>query len=206
MNRSLAVVLLAVVAGCDSRATASDPHGGRGEARSRELETCAASAQCADELRCFDQVCKRTARSTVGDFYAASGARKRSKGDLEGAIADLAQAVGRYDSEKLALPPDLDCAYGQALVAARSSKEHAELGARVLHRCVLATPAGSRLRDQALAELAELTDAGFDPAVLGSGKLADVYLTRQPSRPAADKVGVTVTAAPPPAGKSLAQV
>ncbi len=204
MNRSLIVALLAV-AGCDSRATASDPHPGRGD-RSRELESCAASAECADELRCFDHTCRRTARSTVGDFYAAAGARARGKGDVEGAIAAYAQALGRYDAEKLALPPDVDCAYGQALAAGKTSKEHAELGARVLHRCVLAVPVGSGLRDQALAELAGLTDVGLDPAVLGGSKLADVYLTRAPSRPAVDKVGVAVTASPVPAAKSFGLV
>ena len=208
MNRALVVALFAAccgLGGCDSRATASEPRGAKGD-RSHEFETCAASAQCADELRCFDHACRRTARSTVGDYYAAAGARKRGKGDLEGAINEYGQALARYESEKLALPPDVDCAYGATLATARSSKEHAELGARVLHRCVLAVPVGSKLREQALAELAELADAGLDPAVLGGSKLADVYLTRSPTRPAADKVVVTVTGTPTPAAKSFGLV
>src|SRR5437764_410987 len=124
-------VLLAAalaITGCDSRATASDPPAGRAEQKSKEYETCGASMQCQDELRCFDQLCRRTGRSTVGDLYAAAGARARSKGDLEAAIAAYAQALGHYDAEKVALPPDVDCAYGAALAAATSSKEHAELG------------------------------------------------------------------------------
>jgi len=192
-------------AGCDTRATASDP-GGRSDQKSREYESCAASAQCQDELRCFDHTCRRMARSTVGDYYAAAGAYARGRGDLEAAITSYAQALAHYDADKLGLPPDVDCAYGAALAAARSNKDHAELGARVLHRCVLAVPAGSRLRDQALGVLAQLGEVGLDPVLLGAGKLADRYLTRAPQRPAADKLAISVAPAPVPAGKSFPQI
>ncbi|HEY0478005.1 MAG TPA: hypothetical protein VGD37_10800 [Kofleriaceae bacterium] len=203
-----ALVALPVLSlgGCDSRATASDPAGSRAEQKSREYESCGASAQCQDDLRCFDQTCRRTARSVVGDYFAAAGARARARGDVEAAIAAYAQALGHYDAEKVALPPDVDCAYGAALAAARTNRQHAELGARVLHRCVLAVPSASRLREQALAELAALADAGLDPVLLGAGKLADLYLTRAPARPATDKLTVTVTPTPMPAGKSYPQI
>jgi hypothetical protein len=200
MRALLAVALVAT--GCDSRATASDPLPGRAEQKSKEYETCGASTQCQDELRCFDHVCRRVARSTVGDYYAAAGALARGKGDAEAAIADYAQALAHYDAEKVALPPDVDCAYGATLAAARAKKEHAELGARVLHRCVLAVPVGSWLREQALAELAGLAEAGLDPVLLGAPKLADLYLTRAPVRPSTDKLAVTVTPSPAPTGKS----
>ncbi|TMQ07906.1 MAG: hypothetical protein E6J90_42070 [Deltaproteobacteria bacterium] len=198
-------IAIACWAGCDSRATASDPTG-RSEQRSREYESCSASVQCQDDLRCFDHACRRTVRSTVGDYYAAAGALARGKGDLEAAIAAYAQALAHYDAEKVALPPDVDCAYGAALAAARNKRDHAELGARVLHRCVLAAPVGSRLRDQALAELATLADAGLDPVLLGANKIADLYLTKGPARPATDKLTVAVTATPMPSGKSYAQI
>ena len=201
--RALLVVGL-VALGCDSRATASDPR--RAEQKSREYETCSASAQCQDELRCFDHACRRIARSTVGDYYAAAGALARGKGDAEGAIAAYAQALGHYDAEKLALPPDVDCAYGAALAAGRFKREHAELGARVLHRCVLAVPVGSRLRELALGELAALADAGLDPVLLGANKVADLYLTRGPARPTTDKLTITVTPTPMPAGKTYALI
>ncbi len=204
MRHLLAVALFAV--GCDSRATASDPAAGRAEQKSHEYESCSASVQCQDDLRCFDHMCRRVARSTVGDYYAAAGALARGKGDFEAAIADYAQALGHYDAEKIALPPDVDCAYGAALAAAKAQKDHAELGAKVLHRCVLAVPVGSRLREQALAELAGLADAGLDPVLLGANKLADVYLTKGPARPATDKLTVTVTPTPAPTGKSYAQI
>ncbi|CAN5225695.1 hypothetical protein BH11MYX1_BH11MYX1_07000 [soil metagenome] len=72
----------------------------------------------------------------------------------------------------------------------------------MLHRCLLAVPVGSGLRDRALADLAGLNDAGLDPLTLGRVALADVYLTRTPSTPSSDKLKVTVTASPPVTGKS----
>jgi len=94
---------------------------------------------------------------------------------------------------------DVDCAYGAALAAAKANKDHADLGARVLHRCVLAVPSASPLRERALVELAGLVDVGLDPLLLGGSKTADLYLTKGPVRPATDKLTVTVAAAPQPA-------
>jgi hypothetical protein len=194
-----ALVLCLVAAACDSRATASDPP--RGD-KSKELESCSASADCAEHLRCFEHVCQRTARSTVGDYFAALGAQLKAKGDVEGAIDAYNRALGHYDSEKIALPPDVDCAYGAALAAGKTTKAHAELAARVLHRCMLAVPVGSHLRDQALADAATLADTGLDPLAFGRTSLADVYLTRAPQKPNTDKLQVSVTANPQPTGKT----
>ncbi len=191
------VLAAAASAGCDSRAKASDPVSARPEAKSKEYESCGASMHCQDELRCFDNVCRRAARSNVGDYYASLGASHRVRGELAPAIDAYNKALGHYDSEKIALPPDVDCAYGATLAAAKAKKEHAELAARVLHRCVLAVPVGSGLRERALAELANLTDSGLDPLSLGRTQLADVYLTRGPAKPATDKLAVTVAANPP---------
>lgn len=189
-------------AGCDSRATASDPASVRPAQRSRELESCGHAADCQDDLRCFERTCRRTARSTIGDYHAAAGALARTRGDGEAAVAAYAQALVQYDADKLALPPDVDCAYGAALAAARARKDHAELAARVLHRCLLAVPVGSRLREQALGDLATLAESGLDPTLLGAAKIADLYLTRAPARPASDKLAVTVAATPQPSGKT----
>lgn len=202
--RGLLLIAVALL-GCDSRATTSDA-ATRAAAHSREYESCGSTADCADELHCFDQVCRRVARSTVGDYQVAIGAQAASRGDVEGAIAAYAKALAAYDAEKLALPPEIDCAYGTALAAGKAKKEHAELGARVLHRCILAVPGGSRLRDQALAQLAGLADSGFEPALLAANKLADLYLTRAPSKPSADKLAITVDANPVPTGKSYALI
>jgi hypothetical protein len=194
------LLVIAALAGCDSKAKASDPSAHAGE-KSKEFESCAATSSCQDELRCFEHVCRRTTRSTVGDYFAALGANARAKGDVAGAIEAYKSALGHYDAEKLSLPPELDCAYGAALAAGKSNKEHAELGARVLHRCVLAVPVGSALRMQALADLATLADAGLDPLALGKTGLADVYLTRNAS-PGTEKLAVTVTASPQPTAKT----
>ncbi len=195
MRAQLLLIVVASLAGCDSRAKASDPQGGaRAEQKSKEYESCGASLHCLDELRCFDQVCRRTARSTLGDYHAAVGAAARLRGDLEPAIAAYAQALGHYDADKLTVPPDVDCAYGATLAAARANKDHAGLGARVLHRCMLAVPVGSALRDQALAQLATLADSGLDPVLLAASKTADLYLTKGAAQPASDKVTVAITA------------
>ena len=202
MGRSLvfAVLAMSALVACDSRAKASDPsHAGD---RSKEYESCGASSQCQDELRCFDHVCRRTTRSAVGDYFAALGAQRKAAGDLDGAIDAYNRALGHYDSEKIPLPPDVDCAYGAALAAGKAKKETAELGARVLHRCILAVPVGSPLRDRALADLATLNDAGLDPLALGRTQLADVYLSRAPATPALDKLQVAVSASPPVTGKT----
>ena len=200
------IALCALAAGCDSKATASDPQAGlKPEQKSKEYESCGATVHCAGELRCFDHTCRRMARSTVGDYYAALGARARAHNDAEAAIAAYAAALGHYDSEKIPLPPDVDCAYGAALAAAKTNKDHAELGARVLHRCVLAVPSAGPLREKALAALADLDDVGLDPLLLGAGKTADLYLTKGPKRPSTDKLVLSVTAVPQPA-KSMAAI
>jgi hypothetical protein len=212
MRALLGVCLLgsAIAAGgCDSKATAtaSDPAAAtavKPEQQSREYESCGATLHCAENLRCFDQVCRRTARSTVGDYHAAAGAALRARGEHEGAIAAYAQALGQYGAEKLEVPPDVDCAYGTTLAAARAKRENAELGARVLHRCVLAVPPGSSLRFQAMADLALLGEAGLDPLALGGAKLSDVYLTKGPQKPSSDKLTVTATPSPATPSKSYA--
>jgi hypothetical protein len=202
------LAFVALVIGCDTRAGASDPQAGaRAEQKGREYETCGASLHCQDNLRCVDHMCQRTARSTVGDYHAAAGAAAMARGDFDAAIAAYSTAVAQYDAEKLGpAPPDIDCAYGAALASARAKKEHAELGARVLHRCVIGAPPGGAMRDQALAHLATLAEVGLDPLLLGASKTADAYLTKSPQRPSSDKLGVTVTASPTPAAKSFALV
>lgn len=196
---------LAVLASCDARATATDPHvaAPRGEQKSREYESCGATVHCADELRCFEQVCQRTARSVVGDYQIALGAALQAQGKLAEAVAAHAAAVARYEADKLAVPPDVDCAYGAVLAASRSKKEQSELAARVLHRCLVALPVGSSGYRRALAELASLADTGLDAEALGKGTPADVYLSRGPARKAASSVTIAASASPMPTGKTF---
>jgi hypothetical protein len=198
MRATLALLLFVV--GCDSKATASDPPTGgvRAEQKSKEFESCGTSAHCADDLRCFDQMCQRPARSAVGDYYAALGRNALANGKPADAVAAYATALTHYDAEKIPVPPALDCDYGAALAAGRSNKENAELGARVLHRCILAVPPASSMRTRAMNSLALLGEVGLDPLLIGGPKLADAYL-KGPVKPATDKLAVTLSAAPPPA-------
>lgn len=188
--------------GCDSKATASDPVAAMPGRASKELESCGTTAHCGEGLRCVEQACQRETRSMVGDYLAARGARALAGGDVPGAIAAYAEASAAYEGDKLTVPPDLDCAWGQALVAARAQKDKAELAARLLHRCLLAVPAGGRMRAAALASLTDLDRSGFDPRQLARPQLADLYLTRAPNKPEASSLTVTVAAEPAPKGKT----
>ncbi len=202
-----ALSLVIALAACDSRATASGGgESSKADRLSRELESCGTTAHCAEGLRCWEHVCQREGRSTLGDFYAARGARLLAGGDTDGAIAAYAEGLAAYEAAKLTAPPDLDCAYGLALVRARATKDKAELAARVLHRCVLAIPPAVPLRTQALAGLAELDQAGLDPSQIARPQLADLYLTRAPARPPTDNLTVSVSADPPPRGRSFALI
>jgi hypothetical protein len=196
---------LAVIGGCDARATSTDPQAAapRAEQKSRELESCGATVHCADGLRCFEQSCRRTVRSMVGDYHAALGASLRGRGKPQEAAAAYVDALARYEADKVEVPPDLDCAYGSTLAVRKGKKEQAELAARVLHRCLVAVPVGSVLYTQALLDLTSLADDGLDPSALAKPQAADVYLTKAPARKGSDAVVVTASASPMPSGKTF---
>lgn len=206
---SMMLLLAAILgAGCDARATSPDPQAGpRAEQKSREWESCGATVHCGDGLRCFEQACRKTARSVVGDYQVALGAQLRGKGKLDESVAAYTEALARYDAEKIAAPADVDCAYGGALAASatvtKGKKEQAELAARVLHRCLLAVPAGSALYSRALLDLTSLHDSGLEPAALAKAQAADLYLTKEPAQKGSDAVKVTATANPMPSGKTF---
>lgn len=199
------LVLVAAAAACDSRATASGGGGAelvKSDRLSRELESCGATQHCAEGLRCWDRMCQRPDRSALGDYQAARGARLLATNDIDGAIAAYAEGLAAYEAAKLTVPPDLDCAYGFALTRARGTKDKAELAARVLHRCILAVPVAVPLRAQAMAGLAELDSVGLDPNQIARPQLADLYLTRAPSKPATDSMQLVIAADPAPKGRT----
>lgn len=204
------LAVAAAAAGCDSKATVTgpDPQASavKPEQKSREYESCGATVDCADNLRCLEQTCRRTARSAVGDYWAAAGAAALARGEIDPAIAAYDQALGQYGAEKLEVPADVDCEYGAALAAGRAKRETAERAARVLHRCVLAVPPASALRARAMTSLAALAEVGLDPLLLGGAKLADRYLTKAPQRPSTDKLTVSISASPATSSKSYGVV
>ena len=195
MSRTwILTLLLLVPVACDPSARSeSRGAGAGGDHLSREHESCARSADCADPLRCFDGTCRRTKTSVVGDLHAAVGDRKLVEGDAAGAAEAYGEAVARYEADKIEVPPDLLCAQGRAMARERGvPMRRYELAARLLHRCLLGAPAGSSLRDRALAELASMMEHGLDPVHLAGGKPADAYLTRQPAAPDPDQLALKV--------------
>jgi hypothetical protein len=193
---SILLLLLALAAiGCDPNAKASSKSGtapARADQLSRELESCGASMQCADGLRCFDGVCRPQRASILGDYQAAVGARARADGDLDAAVKAYAEAMSLYATDQVEAPIPLHCEYGNVLAAAAKNKATGELAARVLHRCLLGTPVGSSLRSRALYDLSGLADDGLDPALLARRDLADLYLTRGAEKPAPTAMKLTV--------------
>ncbi len=198
-TRALLLGLLGLAAACDTKAQPAAAAGGPSVDPTRlstEYESCGTTSHCAEGLRCFEHRCVRTDRSLVGDYYAALGARRRDGGDTTGALEAYGEALKFYGVEKLTVPVEIECAYGDAL----TSEDDKELAAKVLHRCIAATPAGSQLRADALRAAAALHDADLDPAHFVRDQPADKYLSRTgaPSKPKSDALGVTVTASPEP--------
>jgi hypothetical protein len=186
-----AALALPLGAACDQSAKATSADGVETHG-SAEYETCSATVHCKSDLRCVDGVCRSSVASALGDYYAAVGQRELSRDNVEAAVAAYTRAVNQYKVEELPIPSDLFCAQGHALAMDRDNQENAELGARVLHRCVRDLPARSRWRTQALADLAILGDVGLDPMLLGAKDDADRYLTKAPKTPSIDKVDVQV--------------
>lgn len=208
-------LLLVMLAACEPHAKASDPQvgvSGPPEVMSKEYETCAATAECSEGLRCIDATCQRAQRSRLGDFDVALANAHSAKGDLPRAVAAYAEALGAYTAEQLEAPAPVDCAYGHTLVAASleskddTARTFGESAARVLHRCLLAAPQGSRLAAGALADAAQLADLGLDAKLFSGPKLLDVYLTQPPAGPSTAKLVVSVVATPAPAAKSYPQL
>lgn len=187
-----AAAFAASAAGCDPSADASGAEAGQSGA-SAELESCAATSQCQPGLRCVDRVCVPEVGSVLGDYHAATGRLALERGDVNGAIERFSRAVNQYESDGITPPAALYCEQGHALVADRTNPERAEVGARVLHRCLLRAPAASDLQRRALTDLALLDELGLEPLTLNRAEPADAYLTREarPLRP--DELRVAVS-------------
>lgn len=157
-----------------------------------ELQSCSDASQCQTGLQCVGGQCVLEAASAVGDYHAAAGRAALAEGDVEGAIERFSRAVSQYEADELTPPAWLYCEQGRALVAGRDNPERAEIGARVLHRCLLRTPPGSEERRRALDSLARLDALGLEPLALSRTEPADAYLTRTPEQRRPDEVEVEV--------------
>lgn len=190
------VGIAALALGCE--ATAQREGGVASGRLSAEHESCSATSDCEEPLRCLDSVCRRAARTDVGDYHLAAGERSLSRGEVEQAVKQLREAERQYKNEKLDVPPEVNCALGSALTRMRQDPVMGEEAAAKLHRCLGALPDGSSSqRRRALGDIAILGEVGFDPVHLGSAEVADRYLTRAPSKPPLERLEVTPKAAKP---------
>jgi hypothetical protein len=178
-------------AGCEAKAQREDLQSAR---RSSAHESCAATADCEEPLRCLAGVCRTGQRSDIGDYHLAAGTRALGQSNAEAAITQLRDAERQYKNEKLDVPPEVHCALGAALTRLRSDPLKAEEGAAKLHRCLSGLPDGSPLRRRALEDLAALGEVGFDPTHLGSDEVADRYLTAAPTKPPLEKLTIAASA------------
>ena len=190
-QRYLLLVWAALAVGCDPSAKANSNE--RALNLSNEHESCASSMDCAAGLRCFEQVCRSADTSLIGAYYAALGARALAAGESDQAIEAYNAAINRFESDKKPVPVGVRCARGRALLAAGRDSDQAEAAARSLHRCLREAPAGSGLRAQALAHLAQLHDNGLDPELLARENDMSAYLTKKPAGPNIERVKVSAT-------------
>ncbi len=186
------LLLVVALAACDP-AVRTDSRAGAppsSELRSRELETCSRSADCAGELRCIDGVCRAGRAPVLAEIQAAVGDRALAAGKSREAADAYAVAVARFEKEKVAPPVELLCSQGRALVA--DLGDRGPQAARALHRCLLGAPAGSELRRRALADVATLVELGLDPQLMARAEPADDYALKAPPAPAVDALAVKV--------------
>lgn len=190
---ALGVVCLGLaLAGCESRATppAVAPAEGSpaqviGEANPR-VETLA----------------KNTSR--LGEYHAAAGDTAAARGDHVAAAEAYARAAEAFRNDGVQIPTRIACQHGVALRrSASGDRGKSEEAARLLHLCVLGTPAGSEAVKTALQELAALEPLGFDPALLKRDSPADKYLTLPARLPTADQIVLDVQGLPTKAATKL---
>lgn len=212
LNHRAAALLLATawasclgLAGCDPQVKSAS--GGPPQAAvapptpSRELETCGATGDCENGLRCVAAVCRKPTTSRLGEYFWAAGDAAAAKADYGRAAEQYQQAMGQFEAEKIGAPPGLLCAYGAALRKKEKDPKAGEQAARLLHRCVLATAPGAPDYRPAMNELVELEAQGLEPSKLASEQPADTYLTKQPKKVAVEKPVLEIAQSTPATDK-----
>lgn len=196
-----ALALAVLAAACDPPVGPAAHAAPGGDRLGRELESCARTADCAPPLRCVSAVCTPDKTSGVGEYHWAVARRlAAASASPAAAIAAYQRASAQFEADKLPIPPALLCDHG-ALLARAGDPKASEQAARLLHRCLLATPPASPLRERALAELAALGPRGLDPALLARDTPADLYLVRSPTPPAPDSARIAVARSTPASDK-----
>jgi hypothetical protein len=199
MVRVVLVASLCLLA-CDPRIQPESPEARAavpGAPPSTLGETCGSTAHCGDGLRCVEAVCVAAKSSRLGDYQQAAGRLALGRGDVARAQERFAAAIAAYEADKQPVPASLLCDAGAALRRKSGDAKAAEQAARLLHRCLLATPARSSEYARALVELAELEGEGLDATHLVKDAPSDMYLTRPAVRPQVKPVIALTSAAPP---------
>jgi hypothetical protein len=206
MRYFLFSVLVVASLGCDQRAKvagASVMPPGR-VAPGKLRESCAATSDCEDPLRCVEGSCRSASTSRLGDYYWALGQITAEKNKFADAADAFQQAVGHFDDEKLDAPPALLCDAGAAMRKNTKDASAPEKAARLLHRCLLGTAVGAADHMRALRELAELDAFGLDPTKIALDKVTDSYLTRAPKAPQSSEVKLEVAQTKPSGDRGYA--
>jgi hypothetical protein len=142
---------------------------------SRIYESCAATSDCDEKLRCVANVCRTMDTSRIGEFHWAAGQDAFDKNQIPQAAESLRKALATFETDKKEVPPGLLVDYGAALRKKGDSKS-LELAARVLHRAILTAPFGSPEHTRAFREVAELEAQGLDPTLIARDAPTDGYL------------------------------
>ena len=187
------VTVIGALSGCESRAT---PRGTPAEGSPAQVLGEAAPR--------IENLSKGTSR--LGEYHAAAGDTAAAAGDNTAAAEAYARAAEAFRNDGVAIPTRIACHHGVALRrSASGDRGKSEEAARLLHQCVLGTPAGSDAVKTALQELAALEPLGFDPALLKRESPADKYLTLPPRLPTADQIALDVLGSPTKAATKLEQ-
>jgi hypothetical protein len=199
------LLALALLGACDP-ALRRDGVGGAaaaapGPRAGREGESCARVADCAEPLRCVEEVCVPAATSAIGELHWAAAAVAGETGESRAALYQ--KATAQYEADEIPVPAALLCEHGRYLLG-QPAAQSGEQAARLLHRCVLASPPGSRLRRGALEDLARLGPRGLDPALLARSGPADTYLVNPPAPPPAERLEVEVARTTPAGDRGYA--
>jgi hypothetical protein len=176
--RSLLLILIAVAA-CKPRVRATDDD----RPPATEWESCSTTADCADDLRCMGQTCRRAMTSRLGEYNWVAGQVALERGQKEQATVRFEEAMAQFENEKVEPPAALLCDYGEALRRRTSDPKASEQAARLLHRCLLAAPWGTSEHARAMRELVELEPLGLDPSLVARDVAGDRYLVKEVKRP-----------------------
>src|SRR5271156_2156111 len=98
MRQTVWAPLLLLVTSCDPQAKVSAAGAAaRAQTPSRIYESCAATADCDDKLRCVAQVCRNPDTSRLGEYYWAAGQVAADKNQPAQAAEALRKGLATFE-------------------------------------------------------------------------------------------------------------